>query len=119
MSALKRLQREYVDLKRDKPDGVLSVGPAAENDLFNWNAAIQGPDNTPYAGGIFLVRIQLPMDYPFKPPRMKFETKVYHPNINSNGGICLDTLKETAWSPALNISTTLLSLISLPYRIST
>ncbi|XP_020524389.1 uncharacterized protein LOC18436642 isoform X3 [Amborella trichopoda] len=62
-----------------------------------------GPNDSPYAGGVFLVNIHFPPDYPFKPPKVAFRTKVFHPNINSNGNICLDILKEQ-WSPALTIS---------------
>ncbi|WVZ07572.1 hypothetical protein V8G54_020918 [Vigna mungo] len=77
-------------------------GPVAE-DMFHWQATIMGPADSPYAGGVFLVTIHFPPDYPFKPPKVAFRTKVFHPNINSNGSICLDILKEQ-WSPALTIS---------------
>ena len=62
-----------------------------------------GPGDSPYSGGVFFVMIQFPPDYPFKPPKVQFQTKVYHPNVNSQGSICLDILKEQ-WSPALTIS---------------
>jgi ubiquitin-conjugating enzyme E2 D/E len=71
-----------------------------------------GPSDSPYAGGVFFVKIHFPPDYPFKPPKVAFTTKVYHPNVNSQGSICLDILKDQ-WSPALTISKVLLSISSL------
>ena len=71
-----------------------------------------GPTDSPYQGGIFFLDIKFPQDYPFMPPRCTFKTKVYHPNINASGGICLDILKNQ-WSPALTTSKVLLSITSL------
>ena len=71
-----------------------------------------GPDDSPYAGGVYFLNIHFPTDYPFKPPKVTFTTRIYHPNINSNGSICLDILKDQ-WSPALTISKVLLSISSL------
>ncbi|KAH9314182.1 hypothetical protein KI387_022809 [Taxus chinensis] len=108
--ASKRILKELKDLQRDPPTSC-SAGPVAE-DMFHWQATIMGPGDSPYAGGVFLVTIHFPPDYPFKPPKVAFRTKVFHPNINSNGNICLDILKEQ-WSPALTISKVLLSICSL------
>ena len=108
--ALKRINKELSDITLDPPANC-SAGPAGE-DLFHWQATIFGPENSPYDGGIFHLNINFLADYPFKPPKVTFITKIYHCNINSNGGICLDILKD-AWTPALTISKVLLSICSL------
>ncbi|PIA27523.1 hypothetical protein AQUCO_07700060v1 [Aquilegia coerulea] len=110
MAASKRITKELKDLQRDPPTSC-SAGPVKE-DLFKWEATIIGPQDSPFSGGVFSVSIHFPPDYPFKPPKVNFITKVYHPNINSNGSICLDILKEN-WSPALTIGKVLLSISSL------
>jgi len=109
--ALKRIQKELQDLQRDPPANC-SAGPTDESDLYNWTASIMGPEDSPFQGGIFFLNVQFPTDYPFKPPKLSFTTRIYHPNINSNGSICLDILKDQ-WSPALTISKVLLSISSL------
>mmetsp|Transcript_118614 Transcript_118614/g.166772 ORF Transcript_118614/g.166772 Transcript_118614/m.166772 type:complete len:148 (+) Transcript_118614:132-575(+) len=108
--AQRRIQKELRDIKKNPPSSC-SAGPSGD-DLFKWSATIIGPDDSPYAGGVFFLDIIFPSDYPFKPPKCKFLTKVYHPNINSNGSICLDILKDN-WSPALTIDRVLLSISSL------
>jgi len=110
MSA-KRIVRELADLRKDPPLNC-SAGPIDEADIFNWDGVMFGPADSPYSGGIFKVTIQFPVDYPFKPPRIIFTTKIYHPNINAAGFICLDILKQN-WSPALTISKVLLSVLSM------
>jgi len=110
MSDVKRLQKELLDMmKNDVPN--LSAAPVNDN-LFEWKAVILGPIGTPYEGGVFNLNISIPSNYPFKPPTVIFKTKIYHPNINSSGSICLDILK-TQWSPALTIAKILLSICSL------
>jgi len=93
------------------PPTYCSAGPEDE-DIHTWLATITGPSDSPYEGGLFKLRIVLPQDYPFNPPQVTFMTRIYHCNINSSGGICLDILKS-AWSPALTISKVLLSIASL------
>jgi len=109
--ALKRIQKELIDLGRSPPDNC-SAGPTNETDQFNWQATIMGPDDSPYQGGVFFLNIVFPPDYPFKPPKVTFTTKIYHCNVNSNGAICLDILKNK-WSPALQIKAVLLSIQAL------
>uniref|UniRef100_A0A914WGN4 E2 ubiquitin-conjugating enzyme n=1 Tax=Plectus sambesii TaxID=2011161 RepID=A0A914WGN4_9BILA len=108
--ALSRIQKELRDLQKDPPAGC-SAGPVGD-DLFHWQACIVGPPDTPYAGGFFRLTIDFPIDYPFKPPRVEFKTRIYHANIFETGWICLDLL-QTAWSPALTIAKLLLSISSL------
>ncbi|XP_005549761.1 ubiquitin-conjugating enzyme E2 D4 isoform X1 [Macaca nemestrina] len=105
-----RRTRELTDLQRDPP-AQCSAGPVGD-DLFHWQATIMGPNDSPYQGGVFFLTIHFPTDYPFKPPKVAFTTKIYHPNINSNGSICLDILRSQ-WSPALTVSKVLLSICSL------
>ncbi|CAF4497173.1 unnamed protein product, partial [Rotaria sp. Silwood2] len=109
--ALKRISKELQDLQREPPANV-SAGPVQPNDMFNWQATILGPSDSPYQSGVFFLSINFPTDYPFKPPKITFTTKIYHPNINANGAICLDILRSN-WSPALTISKVLLSICSL------
>jgi len=108
--ALRRLKREYKQIINDPPANC-SGGPIDGN-YYNWVASIMGPTETPFEGGVFMLKINFPPDYPFKQPKIKFTTSIYHPNIDSNGNICLDILKDK-WSPALTISKVLLSISSL------
>ncbi|XP_010480925.1 PREDICTED: probable ubiquitin-conjugating enzyme E2 31 [Camelina sativa] len=105
-------QRILMELKAMKSkDSLYSIG-TEETNVFKWKTTIYGPEGTPYVGGIFQIRIEFPNDYPFKPPKFTFETRIYHPNINSNGSICLDILKDK-WTPSLTVEKVLLSITSL------
>jgi ubiquitin-conjugating enzyme E2 D/E len=106
----RRIKKELEELNLCPPTNC-SAGPVGD-DLYKWQATIMGPEGSPYHGGIFFLKIEFPTDYPFKPPRINFSTPIYHCNINSNGSICLDILKDQ-WSPALTISKVLLSICSL------
>jgi len=90
----------------------ISAGPIDDNNIFVWSATLIGPEDSPYAEGVFLLKINFPNNYPFKPPQITFETKIFHPNISGSGSICLDILQSN-WSPALTITKTLLSISSL------
>jgi ubiquitin-conjugating enzyme E2 D len=108
----RRIQKELEEMERDPPVGC-TAGPENPNNINKWKAIIIGPPETPYEGGVFNLEINFPPDYPFRPPHCRFTTRIYHPNINGEGGICVDILKATSWSPALTIAKVLLSISSL------
>lgn len=112
--AVKRLQKELSDIRhakhREVPENV-SLGPKEEN-IFQWNATIIGAKDTAYEGGIFELEILIPTSYPFKAPKVHFKTKIFHPNINDKGDICLDILKSN-WVPSLNLTQVMISIVSL------
>jgi ubiquitin-protein ligase len=79
----------------------IHVFPAPDNIHF-WRALIEGPPNSPFEGGVFLLNVIVPDDYPLRAPQIAFETPIYHCNVNDSGKICLNILQE-GWSPALSI----------------
>ena len=107
-----RILKEYEDLQKHKEENTVTVW-MVDNNIHHWKGKIKGPIDTCYQGGIFVIDIIIPNEYPFKPPKMKFDTKIWHPNISSvTGAICLDILKNE-WTPALTIRTALISLQAL------
>uniref|UniRef100_A0A8C1DAH2 Ubiquitin-conjugating enzyme E2E 3 (UBC4/5 homolog, yeast) n=1 Tax=Cyprinus carpio carpio TaxID=630221 RepID=A0A8C1DAH2_CYPCA len=109
-SSAKRIQKELAEITLDPPPNC-SAGPKGDN-IYEWRSTILGPPGSVYEGGVFFLDITFSSDYPFKPPKVTFRTRIYHCNINSQGVICLDILKDN-WSPALTISKVLLSICSL------
>ena len=93
---------EYLALINPHPESYFSAGPKGDN-LYEWVSTILGPPGSPYEGGVFFLDIHFTPEYPFKPPKVTFRTRIYHCNVNSQGVICLDILKDN-WSPALTIS---------------
>jgi len=89
----------------------ISATPDESNARY-FHVLVSGPNESPYEGGLFKLELFLPEEYPMAPPKVRFMTKIYHPNIDKLGRICLDILKEK-WSPALQIRTVLLSIQAL------
>jgi len=110
---MRRIAKELGDIQNDKESAITAQPAGNGDDITHLRATFPGPPDTPYAGGTYAVDIKLPTEYPFRPPVMKFETKLWHPNVSSQtGAICLDTL-GSAWSPVLTVKSALLSLQSL------
>jgi ubiquitin-conjugating enzyme E2 D/E len=112
MSFTRRLIIHFNEIQKN-PSPLYHAEPKdATKDMTHWIGWIDGPQDTPYAGGRFHLTLDFPSDYPFKPPEIRFITTVYHPNISVKGEICLDIL-HSQWSPALTIRGLLISLCSL------
>ncbi|EHY66398.1 ubiquitin-conjugating enzyme E2 D [Nematocida ausubeli] len=117
-NSIKRIMKELRDIHESEKNNlegngehVVRIGPVDEADMYTWRGRITPPVGSDYHGGVFYLDIKFPTDYPFKPPRIKFLTRIFHPNINTNGTICLDILNEK-WSPALTISKVMMSICS-------
>jgi ubiquitin-conjugating enzyme E2 T len=107
--------REVALLQTQPPSGI-AAWPEDQQDMDHITAVIQGPQDSPYASGQFKLSITVPERYPFEPPKVRFITPIYHPNIDSAGRICLDTLKmppKGSWTPSLNLSTVLTTIQAL------
>ncbi|KAI4847017.1 hypothetical protein E4T44_04741 [Aureobasidium sp. EXF-8845] len=113
-----------VDIGKDPPDGI-TAGPVEEDDLFVWEALIEGPEGTPYEGGIFPAELKFPKDYPLMPPTMKFLSDIWHPNVYPNGVVCISILHPPGddpnhyehaserWSPIQSVEKILISVMSM------
>ena len=103
--AVKRLQKELKDFNDEEREG-FSAAPIDDSDFFNWEADVVGPEDSPYEGGIFGLKIEYSKDHPFRPPKLFTTTKIFHPNLNyESGRVCccaLDFLKD-CWSPDYTI----------------
>lgn len=112
-TTIRRILKEFENFQKDKPLG-LSMKQINENDAYNWNAILTGPEGSDYDSCKYLLSITYPYEYPFAPPVIKFISPILHPNVSGTGEICLNILKkDDGWSPALSISKVLLSLQNL------
>eukprot|EP00049_Salpingoeca_infusionum_P027052 m.30010 g.30010 ORF g.30010 m.30010 type:complete len:166 (+) comp9230_c0_seq1:106-603(+) len=121
--AVRRLAKEFKELMQSTTPGVLA-GPVDESDFFKWEALIAGPEGTPFEYGVFRAILTFPRDYPHSPPTMKFTSKIVHPNIYTDGKVCISILHAGVdpsgyekscerWSPVQSVEKVLLSVISM------
>eukprot|EP01090_Pellita_catalonica_P018636 TRINITY_DN6080_c0_g1_i2.p1 TRINITY_DN6080_c0_g1~~TRINITY_DN6080_c0_g1_i2.p1 ORF type:complete len:144 (-),score=10.38 TRINITY_DN6080_c0_g1_i2:14-409(-) len=103
----KRLLKEFAAMKKNPQDWA-KAQPVSDDNLFLWRATIIGPEKSPFAKGKFQLELEMPSEYPFKAPKVKFITKIYHPNVKSNGELCNEVLKD--WSPQLKIPEVLMTI---------
>lgn len=98
---------------------------ADESNIFKWDVWIEGPSDTPYAGGVFKLRLEFPPDFPLNPPTLHFISDFWHPNVYTNGKVCISILHPPGpdemsgedaserWLPTRSIATIILSVISI------
>ena len=106
---INRLTRE---LKKINDENIPNITILPPENILIWYAKIYGPKDSPFENGVFDIKLSFDNDYPVKPPSVKFLSKMFHPNIYRDGFICIDIL-QTEWSPAQNVRTILLSILSL------
>ncbi|CDK27195.1 unnamed protein product [Kuraishia capsulata CBS 1993] len=123
-TAQRRLAKEYQQLSKDRPEGILA-GPVREDNLFVWECLLAGPPDTAYEYGVFRAVLTFPKDYPLAPPSMKFDPPLLHPNIYADGSVCISILhapgndplqyerSEERWSPVQSVEKILLSVMSM------
>ena len=107
----KRLGHDFKCLAQDAPEGI--EAKPLDNCNYHWQAAIRGPVGSPYEGGIFYLYLKVPMLYPFRPPEVRFLTKIFHPNVNRHGDIGIDSIQQGNWVSGLTLTKVLISIQSL------
>lgn len=111
MTATKRLKRELLDLRSEENTEILNIN-VDDSNILQWKILL-APKHYPYNKGAFRIEVLFPPEYPFKPPKINFETKIYHPNVDEKGQICLPIISADNWKPATKTNQVLKSLINL------
>jgi len=107
----KRLGHDLKGLAQDAPEGI--EAKPLDSCYYHWQASITGPVGSPYEGGVFYLYLKVPMLYPFRPPEVRFLTKIFHPNVNRHGDIGIDSIQQGNWVSGLTLPKVLISIQSL------
>ncbi|CDF36856.1 ubiquitin-conjugating enzyme 1, E2-like protein [Chondrus crispus] len=110
-AAALRLMTDLKMIRKEPPEGC-SAGPILDDNIFAWEATILGPADTPWEDGIYNMYLTFPERYPEEGPTARFQTEMFHPNIQENGKVCLDIIQEN-WSPVYTVNMILMSIQSL------
>uniref|UniRef100_U3JL27 Ubiquitin conjugating enzyme E2 G2 n=1 Tax=Ficedula albicollis TaxID=59894 RepID=U3JL27_FICAL len=114
----------FAELTLNPPEGIVA-GPMNEENFFEWEALIMGPEDTCFEYGVFPAILSFPLDYPLSPPKMRFTCEMFHPNIYPDGRVCISILHAPGddpmgyessaerWSPVQSVEKILLSVVSM------
>jgi len=114
----------YREISAPCPEGI-AAGPISEDNVFEWEALIVGPEGTPYECGVFVSRLKFPTNYPLAPPKMVFTSDMWHPNVYRNGEVCISILHphgrdafgyekpEERWTAVQSVEKILVSVMSM------
>merc|ERR1712170_305149 len=111
MAATRRLAKELSDTQTSSQKVFRDIA-VDESNILVWNGLIV-PENPPFNKGAFRIRIEFPAEYPFKPPKIIFQTKIYHPNIDEKGQVCLPIISAENWKPATKTDQVIQALVAL------
>lgn len=118
------MMAEYKQLLSNPPEGIIA-GPVSEENFFEWEAVVTGPEGTVFEDGVFHATLHFPQDYPLSPPTMKFTSEMFHPNVYPDGRVCISILHPPGndplgyessterWSPVLSVEKILMSVMSM------
>ncbi|XP_060075611.1 ubiquitin-conjugating enzyme E2 L3-like [Ylistrum balloti] len=111
MAATRRLSKELADLQSQPKTSFKNIA-VDESNILIWNGLLVS-DIPPYNKGAFRIEINFPAEYPFKPPKITFKTKIYHPNVDEKGQVCLPIISAENWKPATKTDQVIQALVSL------
>lgn len=111
MAATRRLRKELADIKKQNHDFIDEID-AKDDNILRWTGTIK-PLMPPYDDGAFKIELNFPTEYPFKPPILTFKTKIYHPNIDEKGQVCLPIINAANWKPATKTEQVIQALVAL------
>ena len=119
MNSLEILRREFEELKHNPMNEFgYRIELFDQNDFYKWKITSLGPKDTPYADGIFFIKVEFPKDYPHRAPRINFLTRFYHPNVHFvDGYVCVNFLNND-WNKSTNVREILTKLYSIYYLVN-